>query len=321
MTEIIISAEKLRRHFVNKRDLMGKPTRIVKAVDGVSLKIRRGETLGVVGESGCGKSTLGRTVIKLLDPTGGLLEYKNEDITRMTRGEMRKYRTDLQIIFQDPYASLNPLKNVFDSVREPLDVTRSGSPAERRAVTENALLTVGLTERQFYKYPHEMSGGQRQRVAIARAVITNPAFIVCDEPVSALDASVRAQVLNLLCDLQDKKELTYMFISHDMSVIRHMSDRVMVMYLGKVVEVAEKKELFSNPVSPYTKVLLSAIPVPDVDVKTERLTLEGEMPSPVNPPPGCRLFKRCPMAQARCGEEEPELRDIGGGHLAACHRI
>ncbi|MDR1299480.1 MAG: ATP-binding cassette domain-containing protein [Oscillospiraceae bacterium] len=321
MTEIIISAEKLRRHFVNKRDLMGKPTKIVKAVDGVSLKIRRGETLGVVGESGCGKSTLGRTVIKLLDPTGGLLEYKNEDITRMTRGEMRKYRTDLQIIFQDPYASLNPLKNVFDSVREPLDVTRSGSPAERRAVTENALLTVGLTERQFYKYPHEMSGGQRQRVAIARAVITNPAFIVCDEPVSALDASVRAQVLNLLSELQDKKELTYMFISHDMSVIRHMSDRVMVMYLGKVVELAEKKELFSNPVSPYTKVLLSAIPVPDVDVKTERLVLEGEMPSPVNPPPGCRLFKRCPMAEARCGEEEPELRDIGGGHLAACHRV
>ncbi|MDR2501709.1 MAG: ATP-binding cassette domain-containing protein [Oscillospiraceae bacterium] len=318
--EALIRAEDLKKYYVHKRDVFGRAQKTIRAVDGVSLEVRRGETLGVVGESGCGKSTLGRTLIKLLEPDGGRIIFGGEDIAGLKYRDMRKHRTSLQLIFQDPYASLNPRKTVFAAVREPLDVAKLGTAAERRELAEGILATVGLTSRQFYKFPYEMSGGQRQRVAIARSVITNPAFIVCDEPVSALDASIRAQVLNLLCEIQEEKKLTYMFISHDMSVIRHVSDRVMVMYLGKAVELAKKRELFENPVFPYTKVLLSAIPVPDVDVRVRRMTLEGELGSPLDPPPGCRLCARCPHAAKICGESDPELRDIGGGHFVACHR-
>jgi oligopeptide/dipeptide ABC transporter ATP-binding protein len=320
MPEIIIEAKGLKKHFVNKRDLLGRPTRVVKAVDGIDFQIREGVTLGVVGESGCGKSTLGRTLIKLLEPTGGAIRFNGSDITDFSQKEMRKIRKNMQIVFQDPYASLNPMRTVFHSVREPLDISEEGRAADRDAMTAEALVTVGISENQFDKYPHEMSGGQRQRVAIARAVITNPGFVVCDEPVSALDVSVRAQVLNLLKDLQRSKKLTYMFISHDMSVIRHISDRVMVMYLGKVVEVADKKELFANPVFPYTRALLSAIPVPDVRVKVKRVILEGEITSSGNAPAGCRLYNRCPYAEKACTEAEQVLEDIGGGHLVACHK-
>jgi oligopeptide/dipeptide ABC transporter ATP-binding protein len=317
----VIQTRDLKKYYVNKRDILGKPLQTVKAVDGVTFAINRGETLGVVGESGCGKSTLGRVMIRLLEPTQGDVFFKGVNIAGFTQKELRAYRRDMQIIFQDPYASLNPMRTVFEAVREALTAARIGTPKERDETVAETLDAVGLTEGQFHRYPHEMSGGQRQRVAIARAVITNPSFVVCDEPVSALDASIRAQVLNLINELQAKKGLTYMFISHDMSVVRHVSDRVMVMYLGKVLELAPKKELFDNPLSPYTKVLLSAIPIPDVRVKPKRLSLEGEITSPVNPPPGCRLRPRCPHAAADCGERDPELRNAGGGHFVACHRV
>jgi peptide/nickel transport system ATP-binding protein/oligopeptide transport system ATP-binding protein len=320
-TVALIRTKNLRKYFVNKRDMLGRPTKLVKAVDDVTLTINRGETLGVVGESGCGKSTLGRVIIRLLDPTHGDVFFKGVNISGLGQGALREYRRDMQIIFQDPYASLNPMRTVFESVREALIAAHIGTRAQRDEMTADTLGAVGLNRRQFHKYPHEMSGGQRQRVAIARAVITNPSFVVCDEPVSALDASVRAQVLNLINELRVKKELAYMFISHDMSVVRHVSDRVMVMYMGKVLEVAAKRELFDNPVSPYTRVLLSAIPIPDVSVKVNRLYLGGEVTSPINPPPGCRLCPRCPHAAEVCGQTDPELRDVGGGHFVACHQL
>jgi oligopeptide/dipeptide ABC transporter ATP-binding protein len=317
--DALIRTQNLKKYYVNRRDLLGRPVKVVKAVDDVTLTINRGETLGVVGESGCGKSTLGRAMIRLLKPTQGDVFFKGVNIAGLTQKELRTYRRDMQIIFQDPYASLNPMRTVFESVREALDAARIGTPKERADTAAETLAAVGLSEWQFHKYPHEMSGGQRQRVAIARAVTTNPSFVVCDEPVSALDASIRAQVLNLIHELQAKKGLTYMFISHDMSVVRHVSDRVMVMYLGKALELAAKKELFDNPLSPYTKVLLSAIPIPDVRVKTRRLFLEGEITSSVNLPPGCRLRPRCPHAADICEECDPELRDVGGEHFVACH--
>lgn len=320
MSEPIIVAKNLSKYFVNKRDLLNRPTRVVKAVDGVSFEIERGTTLGVVGESGCGKSTLGRTLLRLFEPTKGEIIFNGRHIENLSQNELRPMRKEMQMILQDPYASLNPMRTVFDIVKEALVVQDIGTAKERDEIVAEILNTVSLTKKQYFKFPHEMSGGQRQRVAIARAVITNPSFVVCDEPVSALDASVRAQVLNLLNDIQNRKKLTYMFISHDMSVVRHISDRVMVMYLGKVVEVADKNELFSNPLYPYTKVLLSAIPIPDTHVKKQRLFMEGEIPSPLNPPSGCRLHTRCPYACKECSEIEQELKDVGGGHYVACHR-
>jgi oligopeptide/dipeptide ABC transporter ATP-binding protein len=293
----------------------------VKAVDGVSFHISHGEVLGVVGESGCGKSTLGRSLLRLTDISGGEIFFNGRDVSKLSQQEMRPLRRDMQIVFQDPYASLNPMKLVIDIVKEALDVSRIVAPELRRKLAAEMLDNVGIAPGQFNKYPHELSGGQRQRIAIARAVITNPSFVVCDEPVSALDASVRAQVLNLLNRLRSEMNLAYMFISHDMSVIRHISDRVMVMYLGKIVELADKKELFGAPCFPYTKVLLSAIPVPDVRKKTQRLMMEGEIESPTDPPSGCCLHRRCPYAVERCAEAEPKLSDIGGGHFVACHRI
>ncbi|MDR3364350.1 MAG: ABC transporter ATP-binding protein [Clostridiales Family XIII bacterium] len=319
--ETLIRAAGLKTYYINKRDCLGRPVKVVKAVDNVNFDIRQGETLGVVGESGCGKSTLGRTLIKLIEPTGGEILFRGKDLAGLSAREMLPLRPEMQIVFQDPYASLNPMRTVYDAVREPLGVMKYGAREDRPAMVAEALATVGLSEYHYHRFPHELSGGQRQRVAIARAIITRPGFIVCDEPVSALDASVRAQVLNLIRELQAAKNLTYLFISHDMSVIRYVSDRVVVMYLGKIVELAEKEELFKHPVFPYTKVLLSAIPIPDVRVKAKRLSLEGEIASPLNPPPGCRLKERCPYAGEICGEEDPGLRDIGGGHLVACHRL
>lgn len=320
MAETIVAVKNLSKYFVNKRDLLNRPTKIVKAVDNVSFEIEQGTTLGVVGESGCGKSTLGRAILKLQEPTAGEILFKGEHIERYTPSQMRPLRRDMQIILQDPYASLNPMRTVFETVKEALTVQNYGDPKQRDEMVADILNVVSLTNKQFFKFPHEMSGGQRQRVAIARAVITNPAFVVCDEPVSALDASVRAQVLNLLKDLQEARSITYMFISHDMSVVRHISDRVMVVYMGKIVEIADKVEFFTRPLHPYAKVLMSAIPIPDPAAKRRRIGMSGEAPSPFNPPSGCRFHTRCPYATEACRQTEQALEDAGGGHLVACQR-
>jgi oligopeptide/dipeptide ABC transporter ATP-binding protein len=276
--------------------------------------------LGLVGESGCGKSTLGRCLLRLYDLDQGEISYKGKHLEELSFSQMRPYRREMQMIFQDPYSALNPRMTIFQSVRAPLDAFRCGSKAERKERVEEMLRYVGLSQDQIYKYPHEMSGGQRQRAVIARAMVLEPAFVVCDEPVSALDASVRAQVLNLMKNIQRDKKPAYLFISHDLSVVRFLCDRVAVMYLGKIVEYGTRDEVFQHPAHPYTKALMSAIPVPDVDVETHRIVLRGDVPSPMAPPSGCRFHTRCPMATAECAQQAPELTDLGGGHLAACLR-
>ncbi|MBR1408381.1 MAG: ATP-binding cassette domain-containing protein [Clostridia bacterium] len=310
----LISVRNLQKYFAGKH--RGSS---VKAVDDVSFDIFRGETFGIVGESGCGKSTLGRTIIRLLEPTGGQVFYDGVDLASLSAEEMRKKRREIQIIFQDPYASLNPRMTVRELIRAPLDVFSRESEAEKMEKVTNIMHLVGLRDEFMYKYPHEFSGGQRQRIVIARALILQPRFIFCDEPVSALDASVRAQVLNLMKKIQREMDLTYLFISHDLSVVRFLCDRVAVMYLGHIVEVADKHTLYEHPVHPYTKALLSSIPVPDTDVKTEKIILRGEVPSPYDPPAGCPFHTRCPYAQPVCRERMPSMTDLGGGHAAACH--
>ena len=320
MSEILYQVEHLKKYYVTGKDFLGRPTKTVKGVDDVSFAVRRGEILGVVGESGCGKSTLGRTMLRLQEPTEGKLIFNGTDITNLSDQEMRTYRKQMQMVFQDPFAAINPRKTVLDYVKEPLEVFGIGEKGEREDRTVEMLRRVGLPDAHIHRYPHELSGGQRQRVVIARAVIATPKFIVCDEPVSALDVSVRAQILNLMKDLQREMGISYLFISHDLSVVRYLCDRIVVMYLGKVVELADKKELFENPLHPYTKVLLSAIPVPVYGAKRERLFFHGELPSPLNPPAGCRLHTRCPYATPECASCEQELRDVGGGHMVACGR-
>ena len=291
----------------------------LRAVDNVSIDIKRGETLGLVGESGCGKSTFGRCVLRLIEPTEGKVLYENKDLLQFSKDEMRKMRRKLQMVFQDPYASLNPRMTVMEIIKAPLDVYKIGTKEERIEKVLEMAKIVGLNADAMNRYPHEFSGGQRQRIVIARALILNPEFIVCDEPVSALDVSIRSQVLNLIHDIQKKYNLSYLFISHDLSVVKHISDRVAVMYLGSIVEIAEKNELFSNPLHPYTQALLSAIPIPDVDAERKQIYLEGEVPSPLNPPSGCRFHTRCQYASQKCRELRPELNDIGNGHCIACH--
>ena len=303
----------------NLKKYFGKKDRVLHAVDDISVTIQQGKTLGVVGESGCGKSTLGRTVLRLLEPTDGQIIFDGQDITHVSEREMRKYRQSMQIIFQDPYASLNPRMTVRELIQAPLDVYSHESEAEKLAKVKNIMAKVGLREEYMSKYPHEFSGGQRQRIVIARALILEPKFIFCDEPVSALDVSVRAQVLNLMKDLQKEFNLTYMFISHDLSVVRFLCDRIGVMYLGRMVEIADRQELYDNPMHPYTKALLSAIPVPDVDVKHEPMLLEGDIPSPYNPPKGCLFHTRCKFAMECCKTEVPQMRQIGENHCVACH--
>ena len=320
MADILYQIEHLKKYYITKRDFLGNPLKTVKGVDDVSFTMYKGEILGVVGESGCGKSTLGRTMLKLQEPTEGKLIFDGKDISALSREEMREYRKRMQIVFQDPFAAINPRKTILEYVKEPLDVFGIGDPKERKDKVIELLLRVGLPEEYIYRYPHELSGGQRQRVVIARAVISTPEFIVCDEPVSALDVSVRAQILNLMKELQREMGISYLFISHDLSVVRYLCDRIVVMYLGKIVEIADKQELFDNPLHPYTKVLLSAIPIPQFGAKRERLTFHGELPSPLNPPSGCRLHTRCPYATAECASCEQELRDAGNGHMVACHR-
>jgi oligopeptide transport system ATP-binding protein len=300
-----------------------KVRRVVKAVDGVSIDIFPGETLGLVGESGCGKSTLGRALLRLTEPTGGQVLFRGNDLARLNRAQMQKQRRHLQMIFQDPYASLNPRMTVGQIIGEPLDTFGHARGRERDPRIRELMATVGLSPRFIKRYPHEFSGGQRQRIGIARALAANPDFIVADEPISALDVSIQAQIMNLMERLQRERELTYLFISHDLRAIRHVSDRVAVMYLGKLVEIADAKVIYDDPLMPYTKALISAVPVPDPELEAtrRRMVLQGDVPSPINPPAGCRFHTRCPFAIQACKEVVPPLAEIKPNHFAACIRI
>ncbi|HSE84142.1 MAG TPA: dipeptide ABC transporter ATP-binding protein [Thermodesulfobacteriota bacterium] len=315
----LVKVNNLKKYFPVKSGVFSSVSGYLKAVDGVDLTIYEGETFGLVGESGCGKTTLGKTVIRLHDPTEGYISFDGHDVTQLGSGKMRRLRRDMQIIFQDPYGSLNPRMKVEGIVGEGLAIHNIVPKQERRAEVKRLLDIVGLREDALFRYPHEFSGGQRQRIAIARALAVRPKFIVCDEPVSALDVSVQAQIINLLLSLQEEFKLTYLFISHDLRIVRHISDRVGVMYLGKIVELAESEELYRNPLHPYTKVLLSAVPVPDPEAKKNRIILSGDVPSPLNSFSGCSFHSRCPIGIERCQTEEPVLRDVGGGHMVACH--
>ncbi|MDW7990822.1 MAG: ATP-binding cassette domain-containing protein [Anaerolineae bacterium] len=320
---VLVRVENLKKYFPITRGLLfQRQVGAVKAVDGITFDIYRGETLGLVGESGCGKTTAGRTILLLYRPTAGRVLFDGVDLTALKEKQLRPLRRRMQIIFQDPFASLNPRMTLARIISEPLRVHRLvSSRQEEMERVQELLRLVQLNPRFVNRYPHEFSGGQRQRICIARALASNPEFIVCDEPISALDVSIQAQIVNLLEDLQDQFGLTYLFIAHDLSMVRHICDRVAVMYLGKVVELAPKDELYDHPAHPYTQALLSAVPVPDprVERTRRRIILEGDVPSPVNPPEGCRFRSRCPMA-AGCPEEEPVWRDVGGGHWVACHR-
>ncbi len=319
----LISVRNLTKEFVSRTGFFGGGRQSVKAVSEISFDIKRGETLGLVGESGCGKSTLGRSILRLIEPTSGQILYKGKDITRIPSAEMRRLRRNLQIIFQDPFASLNPRMTVGEILAEPLEIHGLFKGRGERDERIRKLLDMcGLRRESVARYPHEFSGGQRQRICIARALAVEPEFIVCDEPVSALDVSIQAQIVNLLQDLQKELGLTYLFIAHDLKVVEHISNRVAVMYLGKIAELATSEELYSNPQHPYTRALLSAIPIPDPDHRKERIILRGDVPSPKNPPAGCRFHPRCPMARDLCSSEAPELRLLdqqGDPHQSACH--
>ncbi|MEO6458688.1 MAG: dipeptide ABC transporter ATP-binding protein [Chloroflexia bacterium] len=322
--DILLQVEGLKMHFpITKGILVQRTVGAVQAVDGLDFFIKRGETLGLVGESGCGKSTTGRAILQLYKPTAGKVIFKGKDITQIPKEEMRGLRRQMQMIFQDPYASLNPRMTVGDIISEPMKVHKLSEGKARQEKVQELLKTVGLNPYFANRYPHEFSGGQRQRIGIARALAVDPEFIVADEPISALDVSIRAQIINLMEDLQSEFDLTYLFIAHDLSVVRHISDRVAVMYLGKIVELADRTELYANPLMPYTKALLSAVPIPDplAEMKRERIILTGDVPSPINPPVGCHFHTRCPIAIAACKEIDPPLQEKAPGHWAACIRV
>ncbi len=318
----LLEVKDLVMHFpLNQGVIFQRRVGAVRAVDGVSFSINRGETLGLVGESGCGKSTTGRALLQLYKPTAGQVLFEGQDLVRLRAEEMRRMRRQVQMIFQDPYASLNPRMTVGSIVGEPLEIHGLAKGKQKQERVEELLTVVGLNPYFANRYPHEFSGGQRQRIGIARALAVNPAFIVCDEPISALDVSIQAQIINLLEELQSEFGLTYLFIAHDLSVVRHISNRVAVMYLGKIVELADRNALYVEPKHPYTKALLSAVPIPDpmIERKRERIILTGDVPSPVNPPSGCRFHTRCPIADTICREKEPEWREVTPDHWAACH--
>ncbi len=310
----------LKHYFPVRTGLLQRVTAQVKAVDQVSFSIRHGETLGMVGESGCGKTTVGRAILRLMQPTAGSVKFDGQEVLKANRAEMKTLRRNMQIIFQDPYSSLDPRVPIGESIGEGLLIHGMRDARERQKIVVDMLKKVGLEEYHARRYPHEFSGGQRQRIGIARALALQPKFIVCDEPVSALDVSIQSQVLNILRDLQHEFGLTYLFIAHNLSVVEHISDRVAVMYLGKMVELTHREELFRAPLHPYTVALMSAIPIPDPQIKNkrQRIVLKGDVPSPLNPPSGCRFHTRCPMMTDICKEQEPEFKDYGGGHLAAC---
>ncbi|WNS76586.1 dipeptide ABC transporter ATP-binding protein [Bacillus sp. DTU_2020_1000418_1_SI_GHA_SEK_038] len=322
MSEVIIKVDNLKKHFPIDDPLpFKKSTQSVKAVDGVSFEVLRGETLGIVGESGCGKSTMARLINQLIRPTSGSVEFKGQDLAKLGSKEIRSSRKDIQMVFQNPYASLDPRKTIEQLIVEPLIIHQIGDRASRKKRAQELLEVVGLSSYHGDRYPHEFSGGQRQRINIARALALNPDVIICDEPVSALDVSVQAQVINLLKDLQNQFGLTYLFISHDLNVVRYMCDRIAVMYLGKIVEIGTYKEIYEKPSHPYTQALLSAIPKEGPYEKKERILLKGDVPSPVNPPSGCHFHKRCPYAIDICKTDRPELKDKAIGHQVSCHII
>jgi len=320
--DYILRVEGLKMHFpITQGILFQKQVGAIRAVDGLTFSIKRGETLGLVGESGCGKSTTGRSILQLYRPTAGHVYFEDKDLTLLNSTEMRHQRRQMQMIFQDPYASLNPRMTVGNIVGEPLDVHNMGDKQSRRDRVAELLQIVGLNPYFVNRYPHEFSGGQRQRIGVARSLAINPKFIVCDEPISALDVSIQAQIVNLLEDLQAKFGLTYLFIAHDLSMVRHISNRVAVMYLGKIVELTERTELYRNPLHPYTQALLSAVPIPDprAEEKRKRIILTGDVPSPANPPSGCYFSTRCPRVMDKCRQVEPEFKSVGGDHYTACH--
>ncbi|MFJ7737718.1 ABC transporter ATP-binding protein [Lysinibacillus sp. NPDC097287] len=316
--EVLLEINHLKAYFPVKRKSMKEEKKVVKAVDDVSIEIYRGETLGIVGESGSGKSTFGRTILKLVEPTEGEILYKGQQIQHLKGSKLQKYRNQMQMIFQDPFASLNPRMRIGAIIEEPMALQLTLTNEQRKKRVKELLQKVGLAEDAMQKYPHEFSGGQRQRIGIARALAINPEFIIADEPVSALDVSVQSQVLNLLMDLQDEFQLTYLFISHDLSVVKHISDRVAVLYLGRIVEIGSKKELFANPLHPYTQALLSAIPVVNFDEPKEAIPLQGELPSPMNPPVGCVFHTRCPFVMEKCHQDRPIIQYMNENQRVAC---
>ncbi|HSL93113.1 MAG TPA: dipeptide ABC transporter ATP-binding protein [Bacillota bacterium] len=319
--QVLLNVENLVKYFPIKAGFFKRVVNQVKAVDGVSFQVRKGETLGLVGESGCGKTTTARSVLRLQEPTSGVVEFEGRNILKLSREEMRRQRRDMQIIFQDPYSSLNPRLTVGQIIGEPLLIHGIADSKGREKRVQELLEVVGLASYHYRRYPHEFSGGQRQRIGIARALALNPKLIVCDEPVSALDVSIQSQVLNLLEDLQGEFDLTYMFIAHNLSVVRHISDRVGVMYLGRLAELASSQELYSDPLHPYTQILLSAIPQPNPRRQRERIAVSGDVPSPIDPPAGCRFHTRCPYAQPICQEEVPQWREARSEHFVACHLV
>jgi oligopeptide transport system ATP-binding protein len=319
MSKVLLKVENLKKFFPIRQGMFARHVGDVKAVDDVSFELYEGETLGIVGESGCGKSTTGRAIMRLHEPTEGTVIFNGVELTKLNSEEMRKARRDIQMVFQDPYASLNPRHTVGKILEEPLIVHGIGNAAERKQKVHEYLEIVGLNAYHAKRYPHQFSGGQRQRIGIARALMTNPKLIIADEPVSALDVSIQAQVLNLMQKLQEDLKLTYIFIAHDLGVVRHISDRVGVMYLGRLVELSESESLYNEPLHPYTQALLSAVPIPDPQFEREQIILKGDIPSPSNPPLGCAFHTRCPLAMERCKQDVPVLREVKIGHSVACH--